>query len=287
MDESGHDHRNLPYEVRGGICIDVGQVWEFTARMKQLETSCFGDCLSNYGSEIKGTKLLEKKRFTWAAGGPPVDPTERRKLSRGFLARTAKGQDAPKEMWWAYGQSSLEMAKGIVRLAQVMKCKVFASLVPKGRAVKPAEIPDDYVRKDLAFLFERYFYFLDERGSNGLLVLDETNRTDDRRYLKRIERYFASHEMGKEHAKRILPSPLFIGSEMSYPIQAADVLIYMIATAYRPRGSNMNAESRADVVGLVGKLLPSLAFKTVRSRGSAATFQSESVFLIDEPWSKK
>lgn len=29
MDESGHDHKNMPYEVRGGVAIHAGQLWPF------------------------------------------------------------------------------------------------------------------------------------------------------------------------------------------------------------------------------------------------------------------
>ena len=29
MDESGHDRRNLPYEVRGGIALEDGKIWPF------------------------------------------------------------------------------------------------------------------------------------------------------------------------------------------------------------------------------------------------------------------
>jgi hypothetical protein len=60
MDESGDDHKSLPYEVRGGIRLDVSEVWPFTQRLRSKELFWFGDHLPNYGSEIKATKLLEK-----------------------------------------------------------------------------------------------------------------------------------------------------------------------------------------------------------------------------------
>lgn len=244
MDESGHDHKGLPYEVRGGICLDVANVWDITQQIKKLELACFGDHLRNYGSEIKAVKLLEKKRFKWAAAAPRFNADERRNLARGFLARTARGEQPPPPMWRAYGQASLEMARGIVHLLVRNNVPVFASLIPKGTASERAEFQADYVRKDITFLFERYFYFLEDMQSNGLLVLDETDRIDDRRYLRCIERYFSAHERCKQIAGLIVPTPLFIGSEMSYAIQAADVVIYMLATAYRPSKSDIRAPGR-------------------------------------------
>lgn len=45
MDESGHDHKNMPYEVRGGIVIHASEVWPFVQifrglRKQLLEPHC-------------------------------------------------------------------------------------------------------------------------------------------------------------------------------------------------------------------------------------------------------
>ena len=66
MDESGHDHKNTPYEVRGGIAIPDNELWSFVQGMQNLENLSFGDRLYNYGKEIKGHKLLDKDRFKWS-----------------------------------------------------------------------------------------------------------------------------------------------------------------------------------------------------------------------------
>ncbi|HTU89082.1 MAG TPA: hypothetical protein VMF69_03195 [Gemmataceae bacterium] len=31
LDESGHDHKQMPYEVRGGIAFQDSQLWSFSA----------------------------------------------------------------------------------------------------------------------------------------------------------------------------------------------------------------------------------------------------------------
>lgn len=252
--------------------------------MRRLEYACFGDHLSHYGSELKATRLLERKRFKWAAAAPRFTAEDRRELSRTFLAQTARGVQPPPDTWRAYAQASLEMVRGLTNMLVRERIPVFATMIPRGTAHRPVNAPLDFVRKDLTFLFERFFYFLEDQESNGLLVLDETDRVDDRRYLRRVERYFSSHERGKLHAHRILPSPLFVGSEMSYAIQAADVIIYLIATSYRPRFSEINAPAREDVSRLVGELLPKLVYRTHRTAEDGTRFRSESVFLVPDPW---
>lgn len=42
LDESGHDHKKMPYEVRGGVAMHAGQLWPFVQAMQRLELECFG-----------------------------------------------------------------------------------------------------------------------------------------------------------------------------------------------------------------------------------------------------
>jgi hypothetical protein len=54
MDESGHSHKELPYEVRGGYALADTHLWPFVQDVLQLELSCFGARLADYKSEVKG-----------------------------------------------------------------------------------------------------------------------------------------------------------------------------------------------------------------------------------------
>jgi hypothetical protein len=58
LDESGHDHKQLPYEVRGGIAIHARELWPFVQTMQRLELDCFGCQLGQYQKELKGSTLL-------------------------------------------------------------------------------------------------------------------------------------------------------------------------------------------------------------------------------------
>ena len=81
-DESGHDHKQMPYEVRGGFAIHVSKLWPFAQAMQLLEKECFGCRLSDVGTEIKGSSLLKAKRFEFAAQGVPIPDHDRRQLCR-------------------------------------------------------------------------------------------------------------------------------------------------------------------------------------------------------------
>jgi hypothetical protein len=89
LDESGHDHKNLPLEVRGGVALHVRKLWGFIQNWQRLERDCFGARLAEFGKEAKGMKLLDKDRIRWAAQAPPMEAEERRKLVRTFLTKGA------------------------------------------------------------------------------------------------------------------------------------------------------------------------------------------------------
>lgn len=61
LDESGHDHKVCPYEVRGGVALHISKLWSFIQDMQALEFRCFGDMLHKFGIEIKGERLLKKE----------------------------------------------------------------------------------------------------------------------------------------------------------------------------------------------------------------------------------
>jgi hypothetical protein len=41
LDESGHDHKQMPYEVRGGVALQDSQLWPFALAMQRLERDAF------------------------------------------------------------------------------------------------------------------------------------------------------------------------------------------------------------------------------------------------------
>ena len=262
LDESGHDHRSMPYEVHGGIALHASRVWSFVQEMRALEQEAYGSYLHQYQTEIKGQKLLDKDRFKWAKQEAEMMPDiSRRHHAQAFLKKKLTGVSPTRNEFTAYGQASLLAARGVFRLLQAHDVKLFASAVPRGAAKPPTSHNPEDLRKDFVFLLERYSYFLKEQKETGLLIMDETERSDDRRLVQRLERYFSLTQVGRERAQNIVPTPLFVASDMTYPIQAADLCIYCLNWGFRLPEKSMDAATRPEIAEEFGPLLNRLQWR--------------------------
>ncbi|MCX6378664.1 MAG: DUF3800 domain-containing protein [Armatimonadetes bacterium] len=244
LDESGHDHKTMPYEVHGGIALHVSQVWRFVQAMRGAEQEAFGAELHQFGGEIKGHKLLDKDRFRWAQQEEPMPDVARRLHAKGFLQSKTDKRAPRREEFTAYGQACLFMADRLFDLMEAHSAKIFAIAIPRGTKSPSSAQQADFLRKDFVFLLERYFYMLDETKEAGLLIMDEIENTADRRFVRCLERYFTSTQAGRSRASAVVPSPFFVASEMTYPVQAADVAIYCINLGFRLPERGMDAETR-------------------------------------------
>jgi len=248
IDESGHDHKTMPLEVRGGIAIHVSKLWSFIQAWERLELGCYGARLVDYGAEVKGAKLLDKDRLKWAAQCNPLTDDERRKHARGFLH---KGRDKAKPTsveFAAYGQASVEMARGAFDLLSSHETQLFACAIPRGTKPPAGFKQEDYLRKDHVFLFERFSYFLEARKDHGLVVMDETDKQLDKQFVSRMESYFTKTAAGRNRSCWIVPVPLFVSSDMTYAVQAADLCLYCINWGFRPRSWPSDLDTRQEIV---------------------------------------
>lgn len=165
LDESGHDHKITPYEVRGGVVLHAGELWPFVRAVQRLELEAFGTELAQYKKELKGSKLLDKARFKWAAQGPTMAGEARRKHCRGFLMKGLEKKPSSRAEFTAYGQGCLEMVRGLFEILVKHHANLFAVVIPR-TTTKPATYEtEEYLRKDQVFLLERYFYFLEREGA--------------------------------------------------------------------------------------------------------------------------
>jgi hypothetical protein len=244
LDESGHDHKQMPYEIHGGFAIHAAKLWPLISTVRTLEQSIFGAYLHEFGSELKGCKLLAKDRFRWAEQAPKMGEAERRKQALNFLNSGAQHRTPRRVEFTAYGQACLAMAEGILQLLASHDARVFAAAIPCD--VQPAATPPtNYLRKDLVFLLERYFYFLEAERAAGLLVMDGSDKQADRKLVRRIERYFTDTIAGRQRTQWIVPVPFFVESDMAYGIQIADLCIYCLNWGWRIVG--MTAPTRPEI----------------------------------------
>lgn len=284
LDESGHDHKQMPYEVRGGIALHAQQLWPFVRAVDDLEYATFGARLADYHKEFKGSTLVDKKRVKWARRRPWMDEAERRKFAKRFLDCGANKQEPQDDEFVGYGQACFRMAEGVFRLLRDHQAHIFAGVIPRG-ARKPKDFAfEHYLRTDLVYMLERYYYFLKARHEHGLLVLDRVEETDDRRFIHRLEGYFTKTTNGSIRTEWIVPSPLFVSSILTIPVQAADLCIYCLNWGYR-RVRGMNAEVRPEIVESFEPWIERLCWK-VRAPGEAKHYMYGIVY-VDDPYKLK
>lgn len=282
IDESGHDHKTTPYEVRGEFAIHVSRLWPFMQDMQELEVDCFGCELHAHGAEIKGAKLLDRKRFKFAAQDAPFHDFTRKRLCISLLSKGRERAPPRRDELTAYGQACLRMAQGTFGLLQQHDAVVMASAIPRGVA-KPSDYRVlRYLRKDVVFLLERFFYFLEGKQEHGVLVMDETEKHQDRRFVDRLERYFTKISVGRHRTAWIVPTPFFVSSDMTSAVQAADLCIYCINWGFRlPRG--MTADRRDEINRMFGNDLANLQFRG-RGHRDGRDFDTYGIVYVPDPY---
>lgn len=282
LDESGHDHRQMPYEVRGGIAIQDEQLWPFTRAVQQLEQFAFGCSLHDFQKELKGSTLLDKKRFRFARQCSPMPDAERQKHARSFLMKGFQQANNPNSNEiCAYGQACIEMARGIFQLLREHKAVLFAAMMPRGfeRASGPAE---DLLRKDQVFVLERFFNFLEGERQNGLIVMDGSEKSLDRKFVRQLQGYFTKTNTGRYRSRWIVPTPFFVASDMAYPIQIADLCIYCVNWGYRLASQGMNEPVREEIRIEFVDWLRQLQFHGQGYR-DGNVFESRGIFYVPNP----
>jgi len=183
----------------------------------------------------------------------------------------------------AYGQASLEMATGMFELLRQHKARLFAAAIPRS-VIKPDTFEaEEYLRKDQVFLLERYFYFLEQERQHGLLVMDEVEKTEDRRFVRRLEAYFRRTGTGRYRSAWIVPAPFFVSSDMTYPVQAADLAIYCVNWGFRLPTRGMDAPARPEIADKYGQWLTQLQFHGKGYR-DGAVYDSYGIVFVPEPY---
>ena len=283
LDESGHDHKSMPYEVRGGVALHAGKLWPFAQAMQRLELTAFGCQLHEFRKELKGSTLLDRKRFRFAEQSAPLVPEARRKHCRAFFTKGLQHKSPARDEFTAYGQACLDMARGMMQLLRDHGAVLFATAVPRTmtRPVEPKL--DELLRKDHVFLLERYFYFLEAQRDFGLLVMDEVDKAEDRKFVRRLEAYFSKTHKGQYRTAWIVPTPFFVASDMTYALQAADLCIYCVNWGFRLPSQGMDAPTRQEIADEFGPWLSRLQFRGQGHEGGQV-FDTFGIRFVANPY---
>jgi hypothetical protein len=263
VDESGQDGKNSPYEVLAGLAVEDRQLWRLIQDLKDSQEAHFGIRLFDaYGAEAKGQKLLRTKTFRLAEQKAALPPGDRTALA---LAALTNGGAVHGDQLTALGQAKIAYVADALRLCRNHGTVAFASIIPND-LVRPDY---DFLRKDYAFLFERFFHFLNGRSENpkpmGTVIFDEIEKTQSQVLIEQMERYFLNTSKGKARSRLIVPEPLFVHSDLTTMIQMADLIAYIVSWGVRLTGGTrpMTKPKRGE--------LDSLAQQVCRLRYHAKT----------------
>lgn len=274
VDESGQDRRHSPYEVLAGIAIEDRDLWNLITAIQQAEIECFGRRYAREEHELKAKKILKSKVFRHAIQSPPLPVEQRRELAKECLD---VGGAAGRDQLTALAQAKIEFVKQVFLLCARFRCKAFASITPK-QAPRPS---GNFLRKDYAFLFERFFYFLEDISTDaqGLIVFDELERSQSHLLVDQMARYFRDTQKGRMRSGQVIPEPFFVHSDLTTAIQIADLLAYIVAWGVQL--GEMNEPARPEL-GELAELVLALRYRTVREGTANQSFVVWSFKVIDD-----
>lgn len=256
IDESGHDRKASPYEVLGGVCIHDQDLWNLVTELHNAENRIFGRRYSDGKKELKGTKILKKKVFQHAALNALVPPQEVPILAREALE---DGENAGIRQWKALALAKLKYVEELFEICARFRCRAFASIVE----TDAHETSMDGLRKDYGFLFERFYYFLDEQApqEQGIVVFDELEKTKSHILINQAMAYFRETATGRLRSNLVIPEPFFVHSDLTTGVQIADLIAYIVSWAFRM--PQMTKPARPELDPFVRQVC-NLRYRTVR-----------------------
>lgn len=258
IDESGHDHHDMPCEVLAGIAISEDNLWNLVQAIRAAEKNNFGDYLSNLRvSEMKAKRLLKRKRFRSAERLVTIQDDELVPLAYTALKKGMEASEAGKtesgateRELVAYSRCVLRFVDDVLDIAAQHSVQIFASVVD----IDAPRPPEGKLRKDYVYLFERYFYFLETLPPRvrGLVVFDELDKSQAHILIEQMASYFLETKTGRYRSARVVPEPFFVHSDLTTGVFLADLAAYILGWGWRLK--RMQQPKRTELAGYTQKL---------------------------------
>jgi hypothetical protein len=273
IDESGHDRKASPYEVLAGAAIQDRDLWNVVTALHEAEIRWFGRRYSEGSSELKGKKILKTKVFKHARLQAEVQIKDIPTYAKKALDT---GEGSPK-LLKALALAKLNYAREVFEICSRFRCSAFASIIE----TDAPGTESDGLRKDYAYLFERFFYFLEDRRSqeHGVIVFDELEKTKSHILIGQTHAYFKDCAIGRHRAGLIIPEPLFVHSDLTTGIQIADLIAYIISWGFRL--PQMTKAARPELKEYATQVAE-MRHKTVRERNGNPDFDIWSFAYIPD-----
>lgn len=275
VDESGQDHRKSPYEVLAGVAVEDRDLCNLVCAIQNAEVKHFGRRYTDGHEELKGKKILKTKVFRLARQLDEFPEEDRRMLARQCLE---DGEHAGKREITALAQAKLAYVEDVFDICSRFHCKIFASIVSRDAPVSPGI---DHLRKDYSYLFERFYYFLEDSGTTvcGSVVFDELEKSQSHLLLDQMSSYFKLTQKGRQRSGQVIPEPFFVHSDLTTGIQIADLAAYVISWGFRTKGMT---EPRREELNKFAERLSQMRYRAVREQDGNPDFVIWSFAVITD-----
>jgi Protein of unknown function (DUF3800) len=166
----------------------------------------------------------------------------------------------------------------VFELAARYDVKTFAAIVSKTAA---PPVDPTYLRKDYAYLFERFFHYLEDVSASemGLIVFDELEKAQSKILLEQLEGYFLESPKGYRHSSRIVPEPFFVHSDLTTAVQLADIVGYCLNWGTRLK--RMTERTRGEME-VFGAMACALEYQGKRIDDMHQEWPIHGIFYLDE-----
>ncbi len=193
-----------------------------------------------------------------------MEPHERQEYAKRCLLA---GSSAGRKEMTALAQAKLAYVGDVLDTCGQYRCKALASIV-SATAQRPTS---DFLRKDYVYLFERFFYFLEDSPyrASGIIVFDELDKAKSHILLEQMTGYFLKTSTGRMRASQVIPEPFFVHSELTTGVQVADLIAYILAWGFRGEGS----DDRRKELGPFVRQACELRYNTTREVGDNPNFK--------------
>ncbi len=131
-----------------------------------------------------------------------------------------------------------------------------------------------------------WLLFLDESGTDRSHSPYEVRggvAVHTSRFVRQMERYFTRTKTGRDRTSVIVPVPLFVASDMTLPVQAADLAIYCVNRGFRLPKQGMDAPVREEIAEEFGPWLRALQYHD-RVEKDGRTFDSYGIVFVPNPY---
>ncbi len=279
IDESGQDRKESPYEVLAGVSILDSDLWDMIKELHDAEIAHFGRRYSEGPRELKAKAILKRKTFNRATGATEILPHEVPKFAKAILD-DGVGNGSQKNLK-ALSLAKIAYVTDVLSICTSYNCRIFASMV----SPNAPDTTGGGLRKDYGYLFERFFYFLEDQSTEqgypqqGVVVFDELDKSKSHILIDQSHRYFKDTAIGRHRASLVIPEPFFVHSDLTTGIQIADLVAYCLSWAFRLKG--MDAPVRDELLPYIEQI-KKLRHRALRSMQGKDDFEIWSIAYIDD-----